>query len=406
MIFAAIDWAEEFHRVILLDDQGAELERTSVRHDQPGLAHLDWLLTHGQNLADVHVAIELHDSLLLDRLLRLGVQVYGLNPKSAERTRERFTPAGLKDDDRDAWSMAEFLRTSHMHLRPLKPDSAATLALREWVALREDLIQERTVQIQRLRNHLVRWHPHGLEATAGGLHREWVLDLLEQFPTADAFAALTQTRLHKWEKGRRLRASTRGRLDVAVNLDSPTVTVARNEAHAAEVQHRVATIRALNKRLAETDRRLQQLVDDHPEAIIFRSFPNAGTVTAAAMLAGFGEDRERWNGHDEVAARWGTAPITIQSGKHKAVHRRLARDATLHQAWLWFAFNTIRKAGCWARSDYQAKRQAGVTHYTALRGIADRWVKIAYRCWYDRTPYDQAYHQQRRADRQLPRTTT
>jgi transposase len=399
MIFAGIDWAEERHRVIILDAEGNILERTSVLHDQTGLSHLDWLLTHGQDLSQVHVVIELHDSLLLGRLLRLGIKLYGLNPKSAERVRERYTPAGLKDDDLDAWSMAEFVRTSHMHLRPMKPHSPATLELREWVALREDLVQERTVQVQRLRNHLVRWHPHLLEATAGGLHRDWVLALLAAYPTADVFAAATQAALHKWEKGRRLHPATRARLDAAVNLRSPTVTPARNEAHAAEVQHRIGVIRMLNERLTHTDQRLKELVDRHPEAAIFRSLPNTGTVTTAAMLAGFGEDRQRWDGHTEVAARWGVAPITIQSGKHKSVRRRAACDATLHQAWLWFAFNTIRKEGCWARSEYQAKRQAGVEHYTALRCIADRWVKIAYRCWHDRILYDEAYHQQRRNER-------
>ena len=95
MLFVGIDWAEERHRVILMDAHGTVLEHTSVTHDQPGLSHLDWLLTHDQQLTEVHVAIELHDSLLLDRLLRLGVKVYGLNPRSAERVRERFTPAGL-----------------------------------------------------------------------------------------------------------------------------------------------------------------------------------------------------------------------------------------------------------------------------------------------------------------------
>ena len=252
MIFAAIDWAEERHRVILLDENALVLERTSVTHEQTGLAHLDWLLTHGREPAEVHVAIELHDSLLLDRLLRLEVKVYGLNPKSAERTRERFTPVGLKDDDRDTWSMAEFLRSSYIHLRPLKPASDATRALREWIGLREDLIQEQTVQIQRLRNHLVRWHPHVLPA-ASTLHRDWVLDLLDAWPTADSFATLTTRRLHAWEKGRRLHAPTRGRLDAAVNLRSPTTAGARNDAHAAEVRHRMRTIRALNQRLAEVD---------------------------------------------------------------------------------------------------------------------------------------------------------
>ncbi|MBN2447699.1 MAG: hypothetical protein JXO22_13280 [Phycisphaerae bacterium] len=30
---------------------------------------------------------------------------------------------------------------------------------------------------------------------------------------------------------------------------------------------------------------------------------DAGIATTSAMLAGFGEDRERWNGHQEVATR-------------------------------------------------------------------------------------------------------
>ena len=70
------------------------------------------------------------------------------------------------------------------------------------------------------------------------------------------------------------------------------------------------------------------------------------------------------------------APVTVQSGKHRAVHRRQACITTMHQAWLWFAFNTVRKVGCWARDDYQAKRKRGTHHYTALGGIGiDRVFK-------------------------------
>ena len=150
MIFAAIDWAEESHYVVILDEQGGVLERTRLRHQAGELIGLDALLRQGHPTEAVHVAIELHSSLLLDHLLRLGIKVYGINPKSAERARERFTPAGLKDDERDAWSLAEFLRTSHQHLRPLQPDSDRTLELQEWVRLREQLVQERTVHVQRL----------------------------------------------------------------------------------------------------------------------------------------------------------------------------------------------------------------------------------------------------------------
>jgi hypothetical protein len=100
---------------------------------------------------------------------------------------------------------------------------------------------------------------------------------------------------------------------------------------------------------------------------------------------------------------WGTAPITIESGKYRGVRRRQACDTTTHQAWIWFAFNTARKKDCWAREEYQSKRQRGCSHYTALRGIANRWVKITAACWRTRTPYSEDQHQKNRELRRLPR---
>jgi transposase len=395
MIFAAIDWAEESNFVLLMNEEGQILERIRIASQVDHLSHLDFLLARRQPSQEVHVAIELHSSLLLDRLLQLGVAVYGLNPKSAQRIRERFTPTGIKDDERDAWSMAEYLRTSYQRLRPLKPDSDETKALQEWVRLREQLVQERTVQLQRLRSHLACWHPHALQAI-GDLGSRWTLDLLEEFPVADTFAALKHGQVVQWCRGRRLRMLTVERIATAASRPSPTAAAARNAIHVAEVRFRVQTLRHLNRQIDEIERTLAELVACHPDAFIFQSLPNAGDVTVATMLAGFGDDRARWSSHEEVAARWGVTPITIQSGKHCRVHRRRACDTTLRQGWTWFAFNTVRREGCWAREEYQAKRQAGAAHYTVLRGVADKWVKIAYRCWMNRTPYDEQHHQRQR----------
>lgn len=402
MLFVGIDWAETRHRLVIVMENGSVAYRGSFEHNSCALKVLEDLITHWQPRANVHVAIELHDSLLLDRLLNCGVRVYGLNPKSAERARERYTPAGIKDDDRDAWSLAEFLRTSHMHLRPLRADSPLTLALREWTGLREDLVQERTTQLQRLRSHLVRWHPQMLAALED-LNRGWSLELLETYPTADVFGGLSRAQIDDWARGRRLRAATRQRIADASLFSSPTCVSARNAAHATEVKHRITSIRALNQRLAEVEAAQAELVAQHPDAFIFQSLPRCGANTVAAMLGGFGDDRQRWNGHEEVAARWGTAPITIQSGKRRSVQRRLARDRTMHQVWMWYAFNTILQPGCWAREDYQAKRKAGGEHYTVLRGLADHWLKIAYCCWLHRVPYDEALHQCNRARRAQPK---
>lgn len=402
MFFAAIDWAEESHLLLLMDEQGQVLERQRIASQVDALSHLDFLLARKQPPEQVCVALELHSSLLLDRLLRLGVGVYGLNPKCAERIRERFTPSGVKDDERDAWSMAEYLRTSYQRLRPLKPDSDDTVALQEWVRQREQLVQERTAQLQRLRSHLACWHPHALQAVKD-LGNQWTLDLLDDFPTADSFAALKRRQVVRWARGRGLRMLTVERVAIAAGRPSPTAAAARNLAHAAEVRFRVSALRQLNRQIEEIDHTLADLVRRHPDAFIFQPLPRAGDVTIATMLAGFGDDRSRWDGHEEVTARWGLTPITIQSGKHRRVRCRRACDATMRQGWTWFAFNTVREEACWAREDYQAKRKTGAAHYTVLRGLADKWAKITYHCWLTRTPYDEQYYRQQRQTRQALR---
>ena len=404
MIFAAIDWAEQNHTLMVMDDQGTTLAKARLEHGHNGLLELDITLTqHGQTPQEVAVAIELNEGLLLDWLLDKGYRVYGINPKSAERARDRYTPAGLKDDERDAWTLAEFLRTSHQHLRPMRPESEQTTALRAWVRFREDLMQERTVQLQRLRSHLVMWNPHLLRAVKD-LNAQWTLDLLEQYPIADDFARLTWSKIKAFAQKRRMHSLTKDRVLTQATFHTPSSQPARNQAHAVEVRYRVAAIRDLNGQINEIDQTLTELIEQHPDANIFRSLPVSGVVTTATFLAGFGEDRERWSGHEEVAARWGAAPVTRQSGKHRTVKRRMARDSTIHQAWLWFSFNTIRREDCWARSYYQEKRKSGADHYTALRCIAQRWIKITYRLWQDRSSYDEAYHQARRRERQQPRS--
>ena len=164
MVFVGIDWSEKSHRVVILDDDGQQLETRQIEHSHLGLQELGSILHAHASPDQVLIAVEMHGGLLLDWLVQHDCPVYGINPKSAERARDRFSPAGLNDDERDAWCLAEFLRSSHQHLRPLRPDSDQTLALMTWVRLREDLIQERTVHIQRLRSHLAMWHPHVLKA--------------------------------------------------------------------------------------------------------------------------------------------------------------------------------------------------------------------------------------------------
>ncbi|TVQ51361.1 MAG: hypothetical protein EA377_12760 [Phycisphaerales bacterium] len=79
----------------------------------------------------------------------------------------------------------------------------------------------------------------------------------------------------------------------------------------------------------------------------------------------------------------------------------------MNQALMHFAFNTAFTAGCWARDFYRRKRDEGKAHFTALRCLAQRWLKRLHRMWNDRIPYDEQLHRkkQQHAENQ-PKSTT
>jgi hypothetical protein len=84
----------------------------------------------------------------------------------------------------------------------------------------------------------------------------------------------------------------------------------------------------------------------------------------------------------------GTAPITRASGKSKTVVRRVACPKFLLQTFHEFA-NCSRRFSIWAQAYYEMKREQGKTHHMAVRSLAFKWIRIMYRCWQDRTEYDE-----------------
>lgn len=121
------------------------------------------------------------------------------------------------------------------------------------------------------------------------------------------------------------------------------------------------------------------------------SFPRAGKVCAAQMLAELGDVRGRFQTNDQLAAEAGVAPVTYQSGKARGVGWRWACNKRLRQAITRFADNS-RHASPWAASVYAGARQRGKDHPHAIRILARAWVRVLWRAWTDRKPYDPARH--------------
>src|SRR3546814_2267317 len=95
-----------------------------------------------------------------------GFRLHAINPKQLGRFRDRFSPAGAKDDRRDAEVLASALRTDPQCLRPLDPLDPTVVELREWSRIAEETGHERVRLTNRLREQLWRYYPRSEEHTS------------------------------------------------------------------------------------------------------------------------------------------------------------------------------------------------------------------------------------------------
>jgi transposase len=102
MVLVGVDWAEAQHAACLMQPDGTVVRRLTIPHSAAGLARLRETVAAVEAApADVLVAIERPDGLLVEALLDAGYVVYALNPKAVDRYRERTRVAVGKTDPND-----------------------------------------------------------------------------------------------------------------------------------------------------------------------------------------------------------------------------------------------------------------------------------------------------------------
>ena len=119
-VLAGIDLGRWQHHVCALHPSGEFWFERNFSHSIEGLTlALDWLLNLAEHRPeDIAVAIEKPHGAVVETLLARGVCVFSINPKQVDRFRDRHSVAGAKDDRRDAFVLADALRSdSHRFQR-------------------------------------------------------------------------------------------------------------------------------------------------------------------------------------------------------------------------------------------------------------------------------------------------
>lgn len=391
-LFAGLDWGSTRHAVCVLDGAGSVVARLEVRHDGAGLAELLARLRRLAPPSELPVAIERPSGLLVETLVAAGHPMVPIHPNAVKACRPRYRAAGGKSDPGDAYMLADILRTDGHRFAPLAPPSEAIRALRALVRGRDDLVAARVGFANQLRSQLEGFWP-GAAAIFADVDSPIALAFLARFPTPDCARRLGGKRMaaflaqHRYS-GRRSAEELLARLRAApAGLAGDVEADARGEV----VRALVRSLEALVTAIRELSSRIEHAVAALPDGRIVMSFPRTGRICAAQILAELGDVRGRFQTEAQLAAEAGVSPVTHASGKSRGVVFRWACNHRLRAAVTCWADNS-RHASPWADDVYRRARARGCDHPHAVRVLARAWLRVLWRAWTDREPYDPDRH--------------
>lgn len=219
------------------------------------------------------------------------------------------------------------------------------------------------------------------------------LDFIQRYPTPEAARRVGPKRMaafcfqHAYS-GRRSPDEILERLHAAAQITLGDMeTRVKGELALALAR----TLASLVEQIRLITRRIEHAVAALDDGRILMSFPRAGRVCAAQILAELCSVRERFDSEEHLAAEAGVTPVTYASGKAKSVAFRWACNHRLRRAITCLADNS-RHASDWAAAVYANARARGCRHPHAVRILARAWLRVIWRAWLDRKPYDPASH--------------
>jgi transposase len=401
MWYAGIDWANDHHDTLVIDEKGRQVGALRVDHSRQGLTRLNSFLEQIVGAASkeqLACIIETSHGLLIAHLLEAGWPVYPVNPRTVDRRR---SASGAKSDTIDAYLLAKTGRADFADLHRLTPDSEKVAELKLLTRDQDALIQMQTRLVNQLTACLKAYYPGALELFSKLQQKSSLLFLQTYASPQEAMAASVQDIEQLLKQAKHPQPAKVAR-QIVEQLHQPHL-----QADAVTTRTKTRLLRALLAQLlplieqiAQYDKEIGALFLTHEDHELFASLPRAGKRLAPRLLAEIGDDRSRYQDASSLQALGGTSPVLFQSGSYSKAHRRLGCIKPLRNALHQFAWQSTQSEA-WARAYYQRKRAEGKSHSVAVRALANVWVRIIFAMWihhhcYETATFEQAQRQHAR----------
>ena len=272
--FVGIDWADQEHAVWLIDPKTQTSEHVSMGQDPDAIAA--WVAKLQQRFPGQKIAVclEQKKGALIYALMKFECLILvPINPKQLARFREALGPSGAKDDPTDARLLAELLMKHAEHLRPWRPDDVSTRKIRLLAEDRRNLVNDRTTLTNRLKSRLKEYFPLALQVCGACIHGELACQWLLRYPSLEKLQVATDEELADFYHGHhcyrpKVVAERLQKIRQATPLTTDRAIV---ESNVLLVEVLVKQILTLNEAIGQYDSQLTAMMDDHPDASIFRA---------------------------------------------------------------------------------------------------------------------------------------
>jgi transposase len=398
--FVGIDCSVDNYQVCLVDTGGRVVSERTVPHNGSGISRfLDWLIEQTSNsVGQVAVAIETPRGVIVESLVEREYGVFAINPKQLDRFRDRYSIAGAKDDRRDAFVLADSLRTDRHCFRRVQTDNPLIIRIRDLSRMEDDLQQDWCRLTNQLREQLHRYYPQMLHLSAAA-DDPWVWELIEMAPQPAQVLRLHKDRVQKLLRKYRIRRYSAPGILAELQTE-PLLLVAGTAEAASEVcLLLIARLRLLHRQKVQIAKRIEDVLGQltlepakdedghgHRDVELLRSLPGIGRIVAATMLAEASQPLIRRDYH-ALRAYGGIAPVTRQSGKKRQILMRYGCNTRLRNV-LYHWSRVSMQHDERSRQHYHRLRRSGHSHGRALRGVADRLLAVLIAMLRQQTPYD------------------
>ena len=385
-----LDWGDRTHAFSLQESTGHPEEGT-LKHSAESLH--GWLreLQKRYGGRTVAIAVEANRGAVLHVLMEYPwLLIYPINPVTSARYRKAFTPSGASDDLPDARVLLELVRDHAAKLRPLEAQDPQTEHLTALVKTRRDMVERGKQVLNQLTSLLKSYFPQALQLV-GQLNTPLAVAFLKRWPDLLSLKMAKPGTVRRFYYAHNVRrpAKVQERLELIKNAMALSTNEDRVAVSVLKLRLLLDQIAAFQKHIPRIEAEIRCVFAEHPERELFRDLPGAGEHLAPRLCVAFGTVRTLYPDPASLQKLSGTAPVIEKSGQQVWIHWRWLVPVFTRQTFVEWAGQTVVYS-VWARAYYQAMKAKGKAHHIILRALAFKWIRVLWKCWLNRTPYNEA----------------